>query len=99
MTDAYTTLLAAISDLSEGTPVHADTLREAFDAAQLTSAERSGALRAACNDGYLSAPHQHLGDGRIAVYHVQSRTGSRKGAWQMLYARTDKAIPRKPVPA
>jgi hypothetical protein len=31
-TMAFRTLLRAISDLKEGTPVHADTVREAFDA-------------------------------------------------------------------
>lgn len=92
-TYAFRTLLRAISDLKEGTPVHADTVREAFDAAELTSAERSGAFKAACTAQYLYAPHQHLADGRVAYYSVQSTAGSRKSAHSMLYARTAKPVP------
>lgn len=90
---AFRTLLRAISDLKEGTPVHADTVREAFDAAGLTSAERSGAFKAACAAKYLYAPHQHLADGRVAYYSVQSTAGSRKSAHSMLYARTALPVP------
>lgn len=93
LTYASRVLLRAISDLKVDAPVRADSVREAFDAANLTSAERSGALRAACNDGFLSVPHQHLPDGSLAVYHVRSSTESRKNAWQMLYARTNKPVP------
>jgi hypothetical protein len=93
LTYATRVLLRVISDLPEGRPVHADTVREAFDAAQLTSAERSGAFKVACNDGYLHAVHAHLPDGTLAVYHVQSQAESRKGAWSMLYRRTDKPVP------
>lgn len=92
-TAAFRVLLRAISDLREGTPVHADTVREAFDAAELTSAERSGAFKAACTAKYLYAPHQHLADGRVAYYSVQSTAASRKSAHSMLYARTAKAVP------
>lgn len=93
LTYATRVLLRAISDLPEGRPVHADTVREAFDAAELTSAERSGAFKAACTANYLYAPHQHLADGRVAYYSVQSTAGSRKGAHSMLYARTSKPVP------
>lgn len=93
LTYATRVLLRAISDLSVDTPVHADTCREAFDAAGLSSAERSGAFKTAANDGYLVAPHKHLPDGTIAVYHVQSTAESRKGAWSMLWSRTDKPVP------
>lgn len=93
LTLAYRVLLRAISDLRVDTPVHADTVREAFDAAGLNSAERSGAFKAAANDGYLSAPHKHLDNGQIAVYHVRSTAESRKSAWSMLYARTAKPVP------
>lgn len=93
VTYATRVLLRAISDLKPDTPVHADTVREAFDAAGLNSAERSGAFKVAANDGYLVAPHKHLDDGRIAVYHVQSTAESRKNAWSMLWARTSKPVP------
>lgn len=93
LTHATRTLLRALSDLKEGTPVHADTVRHAFDAAELTSAERSGAFKTACTNGYLYAPHQHLADGRVAYFSVQSSAGSRKNAHSMLYARTAKAVP------
>lgn len=60
LTHATRTLLRAISDLKEGTPVHADTVRHAFDAAELTSAERSGAFKAACTAGYTKPVPEHL---------------------------------------
>lgn len=87
-------LLRAISDLDAGRKVHADTVREAFDAAQLTSAERSGAFTRACNQGYLKAVVMLLDDGMtLASVQVRSTHEGRKSGWSLLYRRTDLAVP------
>lgn len=91
---AYRTLLNAISDLDAGRKVHADTVREAFDAAELTSAERSGAFKCACNQGYLNAITMLLDDGlTLASVQVRSTHEGRKSGWSLLYRRTAKAVP------
>ena len=91
---AYCTLLAAISDLEPGVKVHADTVREAFDAAELTSAERSGAFKRACTEGYLRAVTMLLDDGRtLGVVHVRSQHEARKSGWSILYSRTALVVP------
>lgn len=90
---AYGTILAAIDGLTPSTEVTADTLRVATEAAQLTSAEIAGALRAACGDGYLKPIAIHLPDGTVGAVHVKSTHGPAKGRWVMVYRRTGKAIP------
>jgi hypothetical protein len=93
---AYRTLLRAVSDLTPGTYVYADTVREAFDAAALTSAERSGAFKSACHDGYLRGIHTVLPTGEVAAMHIRSRHEDRKSGWSLLYRRTGKPVPEHP---
>jgi hypothetical protein len=52
---AYRTLCAAIQNLPPGKVVTVETFRDATDAAQLSGAEKAGALTRACNAGYLHA--------------------------------------------
>lgn len=92
---AFRTLLSAISDLRPGVKVHADTVREAFDAAGLTSAERSGAFTRACNQGYLNAITMLLDDGiTLASVQVRSTHEGRKSGWSLLYRRTTLPVPK-----
>lgn len=93
LTYATRVLLRAISDLPENQPVHADTVREALDAAELTSAERGGAFNAACTYGYLRSIHDHLADGTPVFWCVPSRSEGRKSGHNLLYARTSQPVP------
>ena len=91
---AYQALLNAISDVRPGRYVHADTVREAFEAAQLTSAERSGAFKSACNDGYIHAVTMLLDDGlTLGTVQIRSQHEARKSGWHILYRRTDRPVP------
>lgn len=92
-TYAFRTLLRAISDIKEGAPVHAGTVREAFDAAGLNDAERAGAFRSACVAKYIYIPHEHLPDGTVVRRSVQSSHPARKCGYSLLYARTAKPVP------
>ena len=76
-------LLAAISDVPAGTITDAERLRDTFDAAGLTVAERGGAFKVAARLGYLSAPT--LGQ--------PSRIPSRKGGRSCAWVRTGKPVP------
>ena len=86
------TILAAIDGKPPGFYVTADTIRIATEAAQLTSAEIAGALRAACGQGYLAPVTVDTG-GRTGHVHLKSTHGPAKGRWVMVYRRTGKAIP------
>lgn len=88
---ALRTLLRGISDVLPGSYVHADTLRPVFDPAGLTSAEKSGALRTACREGYLTAVTIIL-DGQVQAVTVRTQHEAGKGRFVRLYRRTDKAV-------
>ena len=90
---AYRTLLRAVSDLTPGAYVHADTVREAFDAADLSSAERSGAFKLACNKGFLRGIHTVLPTGEVAAMHIRSKHEDRRSGWSLLYRRTGLPVP------
>lgn len=93
---ATRTLLRAIDGLRPGHPVTADLLRDEFDAAQLTSAERSGAFRTACHDGYLTGVFLTL-PGFNVTHPVHAAIPSTheagKGRYVKVWRRTDKPIP------
>jgi hypothetical protein len=90
---ALSTLTRAIATLPDGYYVTADTVREAFDAAQLTSAERGGAFRTACTVGLLR-PVTVLIPGHLQPVHVDVPTTHEagKGRRVLLYRRTPKRV-------
>ena len=82
LTYATRTLLRAIQDLPEGTVISADSLREPFDAAHLTVAERGGAFQSALHHGWIRRDGWH-----------PSTYGPRKCGSTHTWARTAKTIP------
>lgn len=96
LTHATRTLLRAIGDIDAGRYVSSDTIRKELDDASLTSAEKSGAFRAACTDGYLTGVFLALPGFSVhtptpAV--VPSTHPAGKGRYVRLYRRTAKAVP------
>jgi hypothetical protein len=91
---AYRTLCAAIQNLPPGKVVTVDTFRDATDAAQLSGAEKAGALTRACHAGFLHAITVLL-DGGMQLGTVQIRTTHEggKGRWAMAYRRTETPVP------
>ena len=91
---AHTVVLSAISDIRPGVIVTADTIREATMAAQLPSAEISGALRNACTDGFLTMPTLLLDDGLTLVRaQIKSTHPAGKGRYVSIYRRSEKPVP------
>ncbi len=90
---AWRILLLALARVDPGTDVTVDLIRDACDAAGLTSAEKSGALKHACTVGYLDGRYS-LADGRTAFLSVISRHPAGKGRRVAVYKRTDKPIPK-----
>lgn len=95
-THAIRTLLRAIDGIQAGRYVSSDTIREPLDAAELTSAEKSGAFKTACTDGYitgvfLSLPGFDVNHPVHAVVPTTHEAG--KGRYVKLYRRTAKAVP------
>jgi len=83
---ALTTLLNAITDVPAGAVVTADTIRAEFDHAQLNTAERAAAFKAAERAKFL----------RSTDRVVRSSTASRKNGANRVWIRTRKAIPAHP---
>ena len=100
MTDdlrAYRVLLHELQTTTPGRVVSVDTFRDASDAAQLTSAEKSGALRRACTEGYLHAITVLLDGGmQLGTVQIRTRHEKGKGRWAMCYRRTEKVAPEHP---
>lgn len=97
---AYRTLLRILSSIPADEVVSADSFRVATDSAQLTSAEKSGALTRAMNAGYLSALVAHDPTGKPYLWHGQRVLGcvasdreQGKGGRVLLYVRTDETVP------
>lgn len=93
---AHRTLLRAVSDLIPGSYVSSDTVRQELDDASLTSAEKSGAFRSACTDGYLTGVFLSLPGFSIDIPTpavVPSTHPAGKGRYVRLYRRTSKPIP------
>jgi hypothetical protein len=90
---ALRTLLRALQPLPAGKVVSVDTFRDATDAAQLTGAEKAGALTRACHLGYLHAITVLL-DGGMQLGTVQIRTthAAGKGRWSLAYRRTEQPV-------
>ena len=95
-TYATRVLLRAISDIDAGRYVSSDTVRQQLDDAALTSAEKSGAFKTACTEGYLTGVFLSLPGFDIAhpVHAVVPSTHEAgKGRYVKLYRRTAKAVP------
>jgi hypothetical protein len=92
---AYRTLLAAIDGLPESHTVTVDLIRDQCAAAQLTSAEKSGAFRAACGEGYLRGVFMLLPGWSLTPIHaaVPSTHPAGKGRHVKVYRRTAKPVP------
>jgi hypothetical protein len=89
---AWRVLLLALARVEPGTEVTVDLIRDACDAAGLTSAEKSGALKHACHEGYLTG-EQVRPDGRRVHSSVTSVHPAGKGRLVKLYTRTEKRVP------
>lgn len=89
---AWRILLLALARVEPGADVTVDLIRDACDAAGLTSAEKSGALKHACTLGYLDGEHIR-DDGTRVFVSVISRHTAGKSRLVKLYRRTDKPIP------
>ena len=87
----FATLLRTIDGQPDGYYVTVDTVREAFDAAQCTSAERGGAFRTACIQGFLRPVTVALGERTVAVT-VPTDHPEGKGRLVRLYRRTAKKV-------
>lgn len=99
----YRTLLRILSDIPAHTVVSVDAFRVDTDSAQLTSAEKSGALTRAMNAGYLSALVAHDEHGQPYLWHGQRVLGcvssvreQGKGGRVLLYVRTEETVPGHP---
>jgi len=97
---AYKQLLRVLSEIPADQVVSVDSFRDATDAAQLTSAEKSGSLTKAMNAGYLSALVAHDANGDPYLWHgrrvlgcVASDREQGKGGRVLLYVRTDAVVP------
>lgn len=93
-TDA--TVIRALATIEPGRYVTVDHLRDALDTAQLTSAEKSGGLRAACSDGYITGVFLSLPG--FDINHpvhaaVPSTHPAGKGRYVKLWRRTSKPVP------
>lgn len=96
LTYATRVLLRAIDGINPGRYVTADTIRDQLDAADLSSAEKSGAFKAACRDGYLTGVFLSLPGFDIAhPIHaaVPSTHDAGKGRYVKLYRRTSAPVP------
>lgn len=95
-THALRTLLRAIDGLDAGHPVTIDLIRDECDSAGLTSAEKSGAFRSACADGYLTGIFMSL-PGFDVMHPVRASIPSThpagKGREVRVYRRTAKPVP------
>lgn len=87
----FAALLRTIDGLPDGFYLNVDTVRDAFDAAQLTSAERGGAFRTACTEGFLRPVTVALGERTVAVT-VPTDHPEGKGRLVRLYRRTGKPV-------
>lgn len=101
--NAYSTLLNILSEIPADQVVSADSFRTATDAAQLTSAEKSGALTKAMNAGYLHVLVAHDANGTPYVWQGQRVLGcvasdreQGKGGRVLLYLRADLPVPAHP---
>ena len=97
MTDhAYRTLLRAIDGLPAGAALTIDHIRDECDAAQLTSAERSGAFRSAAHEGYITGVFLSL-PGLNVAYPVHASIPSThpagKGRSVKVWRRTALPVP------
>lgn len=94
-THGYRTLLRAIDGIDANRGVTVDLIRDELDAAQTSSAERSGAFTAACTDGYLTGVFLLLPWWSLDPIHaaVPSHHPAAKGRLVKLYRRTDKPVP------
>lgn len=93
---AYRTLLRAIDGLNPGRYVTVDLIRDECDAASLTSAEKSGALKAACRDGYLTGVFLTLPGfdvGHPVHAAVPSTHPAGKGRYVKVWRRTSLPVP------
>lgn len=95
-THAYRTLLRAISGLNPGDAMTIDLIRDELDAADLSSAEKSGAFRSACHEGYLTGVFLTLPG--LSVDHpvhaaIPSTHRSGKGRYVKVWRRTDQPMP------
>lgn len=96
LTHATRTLLRAIDGIDPGRYVTADLIRDECDAAGLSSAEKSGAFRTACSEGYLTGVFLTLPgfDVRQPIHAaVPSTHPAGKGRYVKLWRRTDLAVP------
>ena len=99
MTDttlAYRTLLRAIDGFDAGRYVTVDLIRDECDAAQLTSAEKSAAFKAACTSGHITGVFLTLPGfdvGRPVHAAVPSTHPAGKGRYVKVYRRTSEPVP------
>lgn len=93
--DANATVTRAIANIAPNTYVTVDTIRDALDAAQLSSPERSGGLRTACADGYLRPVYHLLPGFSLEPVHVAvpSTHPAAKGRHILVWRRTAKQVP------
>lgn len=94
--DTDATVIRALATIEPGRYVTVDHLRDALDTAQLTSAEKSGGLRAACSDGYITGVFLSLPG--FDINHpvhaaVPSTHPAGKGRYVKLWRRTSKPVP------
>lgn len=96
LTYATKVLLRAIDGLPAQSLLTIDLIRDECDAAGLTSAEKSGAFRSACTDGYLTGVFLSLPG--FDVNHpvhaaIPSTHEAGKGRYVKLWRRTAKPVP------
>lgn len=93
-TDA--TVIRAIARVRPGSYVTIDHLRDDLGAAALSSADKSGGLRAACKAGFLTGVFLSLPGfdvGHPVHAAVPSTHPAGKGRYVKVWRRTDKTIP------
>ena len=93
--DTDATVIRALAGIEPGRYVTVDHLRDALDTAQLSSAEKSGGLRAACTGGYITGVFLSLPG--FDVNHpvhaaVPSTHPAGKGRYVKLWRRTSKPV-------
>ena len=92
--DTNAVILRALEQVSPNAYVTIDHLRDATTAAQLSSAEKSGGLRAACKSGHLRPVYHLLPGFSLDPVHVSvpSTHPAAKGRMVLVYRRTRKRV-------
>ena len=92
--DTNAVIFRALEQVTPNAYVTIDHLRDHTDAAQLSSAEKSGGLRAACAENYLRPVYHLLPGFSLDPVHVAvpSTHPAAKGRMVLVYRRTRKKV-------